>query len=100
MNSATSTSPHTQRDARARPPPLASFAGIREVAMIVREAGVRWVDDACYRMGASLAYYALFSIFPLLLVAITVLGYFLGNDPATRERIVASTSSVLSPEFR
>ncbi|MBV9947047.1 MAG: hypothetical protein JOZ69_09385, partial [Myxococcales bacterium] len=29
---------------------------------VVKQAGLRWADDACYRLGASLAYYAFFSI--------------------------------------
>jgi membrane protein len=73
---------------------------LKNAAGMVKEAGVRWVDDGCYRLGASLAYYALFSLFPLLLVAITVLGFFLGSDPATRENLLASVSSATSPEFR
>jgi membrane protein len=51
-------------------------------------------------MGASLAYYAIFSVFPLLLVAVTVLGFLLGDDPASREKILGSVSKALSPQFR
>jgi membrane protein len=68
--------------------------------VIVKEAGVRWSDDACYRMGASLAFYTLFSIFPLLLVAVAGLGLFLGDDPASRERLVASVANILSAPSR
>ncbi len=70
------------------------------VLATVKEAGSRWVDDACYRMGASLAYYAIFSIFPLLLIAVTVLGFFLGGDASTRARVLGSVSSFLSPQFQ
>src|SRR5580700_3213545 len=83
-----------------RPAHRTAIGASKEIAIILGEAGGRWVDDACYRMAASLAYYALFSIFPLLLVSVTVLGFFLGNDPASRDEIVASTSRVLSPQFR
>jgi len=64
------------------------------------EAGSRWVDDSCYRLGASLAYYALFSIFPLLLLSIAALGFFLGNDSVVRDEILASVSSATTPDFR
>jgi membrane protein len=89
---ASSPRPHHSRFDFAR--------GLKRAAIILKEAGVRWVDDGCYRMGASLAYYAIFSIFPLLLVAVTALGFFLGDDPSTRERVVSSVSHILSPQFR
>ena len=73
---------------------------VKRIAGVIADAASGWVDDACYRTAASLAYYAIFSIFPLLLVAVTVLGFLLGGDPSSRERIVASASNVLSPQFR
>lgn len=36
-----------------------------------------WSTDDCSRMAASLAYYAVFSIFPLILLLVSVLGYWL-----------------------
>ena len=41
-----------------------------------------WVDDAAPSMGASLAFYALFSLAPLLLVVVTLAGLFVGRDAA------------------
>lgn len=41
---------------------------------------VKWQQDRCIEMGAALAYYALFSFFPLLLVALSVVGFLLGPD--------------------
>jgi membrane protein len=67
---------------------------------ILKEAGVRWAGDACYRMGAALAYYAIFSIFPLLLVSVTILGFLLGDDPSNREKVLDALSNVLSEQFR
>jgi membrane protein len=51
-------------------------------------------------MGASLAFYALFSIFPLLLLAMAALGFFIGGDAASREQFVASVADVLSAPSR
>jgi membrane protein len=68
--------------------------------MLARDAGQRWADDACYRLGASLAYYALFSLFPLLLLSVTGVGYVLGNDDSVRQSVLGSTAKMGSPESR
>jgi membrane protein len=67
---------------------------------LVRDAGIRWSDDNCLRLGASLAYYAVFSIFPLLLLSVTVVGFFLGQGPETRAHLLDSVARASSPEFR
>ena len=67
---------------------------------LLKDAGVRWNDDNCLRLGASLAYYAVFSIFPLLLLAVTVLGFVLGHAPETRGKLLDAVSGASSPEFR
>jgi membrane protein len=69
-------------------------------ATVGRDAGVRWSDDACYRLGASLAYAALFSIFPLLLLAVTTIGFVLGDDNTVRQRLLASVAAATSPAVR
>jgi membrane protein len=51
-------------------------------------AGGHWVDDETYRLGASLSYYALFSIFPLLLLSATLFGIALGDDASSRQRVL------------
>jgi membrane protein len=71
----------------------------REVGALAKEASLRWVDDACYRLGASLAYYALFSIFPLLLLSVTAVGFFLSDDDSARQKLLNLVGSP-SPEFR
>ena len=53
----------------------------------IRCAGRAWWDDDCARMGASLSYYTLFAIAPILLVAIAIAGLVFGAD-AVRGEIV------------
>jgi membrane protein len=72
---------------------------IRDFFSLVVSAGQRWSEDQCSRLGASLAYYALFSIFPLLLLATTGVGFFLGSGAGTRQQILSSLGSP-SPELR
>jgi YihY family inner membrane protein len=45
-------------------------------------------DDQAGQLAALISYYAFVSLFPLLLVFVTVLGFILQNDPAERERIL------------
>jgi membrane protein len=73
---------------------------VKDAATLARDAGVRWYDDGCYRLGASLAYYALFSLFPLLLLSVTSVGYILGDDASVRQNLVRSIAGAVSPESR
>jgi membrane protein len=47
-------------------------------------------EDRAGSHAALIAYYGFFSMFPLLLALVTILGFLLANDPALRERIVDS----------
>jgi membrane protein len=47
-------------------------------------------DDQAGNLSALIAYYAFFSLFPLLLVFVTVLGFVLEGDPAAQDAIVDS----------
>jgi|HubBroStandDraft_1064217.scaffolds.fasta_scaffold01911_1 membrane protein len=70
----------------------------RDFVTLARDAGARWADDSCYRLGASLSYYALYSIFPLLLLSVTAVGFFLSGDDA-RQKILSSVAAP-SPDLR
>ncbi|MGH2912206.1 MAG: YihY/virulence factor BrkB family protein [Solirubrobacteraceae bacterium] len=53
----------------------------------------RFDDDQASQMGALIAYYGFFSLFPLLLVFVTVLGFVLEGSPNTQESVLHSTLS-------
>ena len=61
---------------------------------LVRHAFAGWNEDNVPRLGASLAYYTLFSLAPLLLAAIAIAGLAFGRD-AAQGRIVAELESVI-----
>jgi membrane protein len=67
---------------------------------LLREAARRWAEDRCDRMGAALSCYALFSLFPLVLLSVTTLGWILGNDPVRRTEIVTFFDATGSPALR
>lgn len=50
--------------------------------LAVRKAASRWLDDKSPQLGAALAYYAIFSIAPLLVVAIGIAGLVFGEEAA------------------
>ena len=58
---------------------------LKQFWALVKESATAWSDDYAASMGAALAYYSLFSIAPLLLIAITIAGFFFGADAARGE---------------
>ena len=56
--------------------------GWRGWVSLLRRAFKSWGDDGASSMGAALAFYALFSLAPLLLVALWLAGFFVGRDDA------------------
>jgi membrane protein len=64
---------------------------------LVKQAASAWLDDYAPSMGAALAYYTLFSIAPLLLIAIAVAGVVFGAD-AARGEIVAQLQGLMGQD--
>lgn len=58
---------------------------MRAAWSFLREVYAAWRDDGATSMGAAIAYYALFSAAPLLLIAVSVAGLFFGERAATGE---------------
>ncbi len=61
---------------------------------LVRQTVREWNEDNCIRLGASLSYYTLFSLFPLILVVLAILRLLLVNSDAARDVILQGLSSV------
>ena len=55
----------------------------------------KYSDDRGRYLAATIAYYGFFSLFPLLLVLVTVLGYLLAGRPALQHRIAGSALAQL-----
>jgi membrane protein len=73
---------------------------LRRLFDLIKEAGSRWSDDQCLRLGASLSYYAVFSIFPLMLLCVTAFGFVMGHDASIREKILDYVANSGAPEMR
>jgi membrane protein len=53
---------------------------IKDTAKLLKEAFIKWKDKDPFRESAIIAYYAIFSIPGLLLLIISITGYFFGKD--------------------
>jgi membrane protein len=63
----------------------------------------KYVDDQATYLAVIVTYYALFAIFPLLLLATSILGFLLQGDPELQQRVLDSALSqfpVLGDQFR
>jgi membrane protein len=69
-------------------------SGFRELRDTFVQVGREWSADRVPRLAAALAYYALFSLAPLLVVALGVAGFFLGAE-AARGELVAQFRSLI-----
>jgi membrane protein len=61
---------------------------------LLKETATNWVDHKDARLGAALAYYSIFSVGPLVLIAIAVAGLLFGQD-AVRGEVSAQMQGLL-----
>ncbi len=81
-------------------PPFSPERGIhhaREAFALAVEAARGWMRDGASSMGAALAFYTLFSMAPLLLLAIAIAGLVIGTDTA-REMVMNQLSTLLGTQ--
>lgn len=69
----------------------------REIPGMVLQAAKGWAADNVPRLGASLAYYTLFSIGPILLIAIAIAGFVFGPE-AVRGEIAEQLRGTVGPD--
>jgi membrane protein len=72
-----------------------SRAGRRLVA-----AGTRFADAEAYRLAASLSFYALSSVFPLMLLAISLGKAVLGDSESLQSGLISALDATRSPALR
>jgi membrane protein len=58
---------------------------LRRFGLIVRNSIAAWLDHNASSLGAALAYYTLFSIAPILVIAVAIAGAVFGSDVAERQ---------------
>ncbi len=67
-----------------------------DLLALLKQAASDWIDDGAMRLSAALAYYAIFSLAPLLVIAISIAGLVFGED-AARGRIAEEISTLAGP---
>lgn len=77
----------TLRDGPATSLPGVSIMPLRVVWPLLRDTITEWREDKASRLAAALAYYTLFSLAPLLLIVISIVGLAFGQE-AAQGRIV------------
>lgn len=71
--------------------------GLKDFAFIAKDAALAWSADNASRLSASLAYYAIFSLAPLLVIAIAIVGLVFGEE-AARDQIAGEMSGWVGPD--
>lgn len=67
---------------------------LRTFVTIVKQTGSDWLDDGASRLAASLAFYTLLSLAPLVIIAVAIAGVVLGPE-AARGQIADELSRVV-----
>ena len=62
-----------------------------------KDIATQWFEDDPFQQAAALSYYTLFSLAPILIIAIAVAGLFFGREAAT-DQIVATLQGLMGPQ--
>src|SRR5215203_1228916 len=64
---------------------------------LLTDTFTEWNEDKPFQLAAALSYYTLFSLAPLLIIAIAVAGLFFGRD-ATQHQIMSTMQGLVGPQ--
>lgn len=70
----------------------------RRWVQLLLKTAQRFQHDRCLEMGAALSYYAFFSLFPILLTSVSIIGFLLGPDSDASAQILSLSQSSLPPK--
>src|SRR5262245_33547346 len=69
----------------------------RSVWQFLNDIFTQWIEDEPFLLASSLSYYTLFSLSPLLVIAIAVAGFVFGRE-AAQNQIVETIGGMIGPE--
>src|SRR5262245_50398116 len=64
---------------------------------LVKAAVIQWIEDQPFQLAASLSYYTLFSLAPLLVIAIAIAGFAFGRE-AAEQQIVGTLQNMIGQQ--
>lgn len=70
---------------------------IQKIFTVVKTASIKWFEKDPFRESAVIAYYAIFALPGLLVIIMTLAGYFFGNE-AVNNQVAAQFSSTMGAE--
>jgi len=73
---------------------------LRVAGRVLKLAAGRWVGVEAYRLAAALAFYALLSLMPILLLALGILDFVIGDSSQARAQAVDWFDASRSPKVR
>jgi membrane protein len=77
--------------------PLSVNGWARDIWDLLKDAVTGWSDHQASRIGAALAFYTVFSLGPILLLAVAVAGFFFGRSTAQGE-IYQQMTNLIGPQ--
>jgi membrane protein len=69
----------------------------KAVFQLLRETVAEWSEDRVPRLGAALAYYTVFSLAPLIIIATVIAGALFGGQEQAQAQMVAQISQFVGP---
>jgi len=69
---------------------------VKTIWPVIRQTALQWQRHEATRLGASLAFYAILSLAPLVILAIALAGYFFGVE-AAQEQVLVQFQELLGP---
>lgn len=71
----------------------------KDLISVLKETVSEWSEDKAPRLAAALSYYTIFSLAPLLVIAIAVAGFFLGNS-SVQDQVMAQITGLIGDSGR
>lgn len=85
---------HAEADAWGREPRARTPFRAKDLGTLLRSGAKEWIEDKAPRLAAALAYYSVFSLAPLIVIAVSVAGLVF-DDAASRARVVGTVAGFM-----
>ena len=71
--------------------------GLIDIWQLISKSFQAWSDDNAAQLAAAIAYFTIFSLPPLLIIAISITGYFFDKD-SSQTQLIAQIGGVIGPQ--